>query len=148
MPVAPTKPFPLCIEDPSTRHAGSVYVADLAEDGPHIGRRPFERAVCTLAAECVDGTLTSIQIPDYRTVFVSTTDGTRTQLELVYVDDSLDEPHLEALYESRRVDVDRLAVATVGQLTINAQAFCLGKEISVIEMDSFSAESGPWTRSV
>lgn len=139
--------FPIRIEEPSACNFGSVYVSDLALDGLDIGPNAFERAICTLARECTSGSLRSVVVPDARTALVTTVDGTRTQLELFYADEPLDEATLETVFGCLRDDSDRMAVATVADVTVNARAFCKTRAIEVLKMTEFEPESGPWTPS-
>lgn len=142
MPVNGSSPFPHCIEDPGAFRGGSVYVADLAVEGPHIGDRPFDRVVCTLARECTDNSLAFVELLDDRTAFVVTEDGTRTQLALVYGRASLGD--LAALSECRRADVDRVVVTTSGSITADAHAYCLDRDVAVMQMEATAPRSGPW----
>lgn len=127
MPVDGSSPFPRCIEDPGALRGGSVYVADLAVEGPRIGDRPFDRAVCTLARECTDDSLAFVELPDDRTAFVLTEDDTRTQLALVYGRASLSDGDLAALSECRRADIDRVVVAMSESVTADAHGYCLDR---------------------
>ena len=127
--------FPIRIEDPASRRRGSVYVADLAVEGPSIGRRALERGVCTLADDCTDAVLAHIEIPDTRTAFLVTEDGTHTQLELIYAEASLGRDELEAVWERRRASVDRLVVTTAGSVTPAARTFQRDHDVELLRMD-------------
>ncbi len=136
--------FPCRIDNPGAFRGGSVYVADLATEGPQIGDSPFVRAVCTLARECTDGPLASVELPDDRTTFALTEDGTRTQLALVYGTDRLDYETLLTLSDCRRATVDRLVVAAAGPVTHAARAYCSETNLTVLEMEAVTPRSGPW----
>ncbi len=127
--------FPIRIEDPASRRRGSVYVADMAVEGPSIGRRALERGVCTLADDCTDAVLAHIEIPDTWTAFLVTEDRIHTQLELIYVEEPLGKDELEAVWERRRASVDRLVVATVGSVTPVARAFQRNYDVELLRID-------------
>lgn len=127
--------FPIRIEDPASRRRGSVYVADLAAEGPYVGRRVLERGVCTLADKCIDASLAHIVMPDGRTAFLVTEDGTRTQLELFYANEPLDADELEAVWKCRRAAVDRVVVATTGSVTAAARTFQRDHGVELLRID-------------
>jgi hypothetical protein len=136
MSIDDTSAFPVRIEEPASRCRESVFVADLAVEGPRLGRRPFERAICTLAGECTDAPLAHVEIPDDRTAFAVTVDGTRTQFELLYMDESLDRNELEIVWACRRAAVDRVVVATTGPVTSGTRVFQLNHDLELVRIDA------------
>ena len=128
--------FPVCIDDPSSRNVGSAYVADLAAEGPRLGLRVFDGAICKIARECADASLERIEVFDYCTALATDTDGVSHHIELFYDDEPLNVNELGILSMLCRPDADRITLVTVGGVTPAGASRLRDSEVTLLRIDA------------